>query len=99
MNELYPTFSVGEAQSHMNELFKKAKRSPIVILSRATPKLVCTNPDEWNRIARTLEDQEDIIAALKAELALAKGETEAVEITDADAGAKKMMGANERVPA
>ena len=82
MNQLYPTFTTAELRDNPSAIYQEVLRQPVVVYSRATPKLVCVNPDEWNRIARLLEDQEDLIAGLKAELSLANGADKATEITD-----------------
>ena len=55
---------------------------PVVILNDHEPKLVCFKPEEWNKIDQLIEDQEDMIATLKAELEVALGQDEMIEITD-----------------
>lgn len=99
MNQLYPTVTTAELRDNPSAIYKMAAKHPVVVFSRATAKLVCIHPDEWNKIARQLEDQEDLIAALKAELALVKGEDQATEIKDMAAFRAAMMGSDRRVPA
>ncbi|MFZ4659470.1 MAG: hypothetical protein ACOYNY_20870 [Caldilineaceae bacterium] len=99
MNQLYPTVTTAELRDNPSIVYKMATKHPVVVFSRATPKLVCVHPDEWNKIARQLEDQEDLIAALKAELALTKGEDKATEIIDMAAFRAEIMGSGSRVPA
>ena len=99
MHQLYPTVTTAELRDNPSAVYKAALQQPVVVYSRATPKLVCVHPDEWNRIAQLLEDQEDLIAGLKAELALVKGEDQATEITDFGAFRQEMMEDGERVSA
>jgi PHD/YefM family antitoxin component YafN of YafNO toxin-antitoxin module len=99
MNQLYPTMTTAELRDNPSAIYKKVIHHPVVVFSRATPKIVCVHPDEWNKLAQLIEDQEDIIAALKAELALAKGEEQATEITDIDAFRAEMMRHGKRVSA
>ena len=99
MHQLYPTFSTAELRDNPSAIYKAVLRQPVVVYSRSTAKLVCVDPDEWNRIARLLEDQEDIIAGLKAELALVNGEEQATEIIDFAAFREEMMRDGERVSA
>lgn len=91
MNQLYPTVTTAELRDNPSAIYRQVSQHPVVVYSRATPKLVCVHPDEWNKIAQLLEDQEDLIAALKAELALAKGEEGATEIADFAAFRAEMM--------
>lgn len=99
MNQLYPTVTSAQLRDNPSAIYRLAEKEPIVVLSRATPKLVCVSPDAWNTTAKLIEDQEDLIAALKAELALVKGEDVADEVTDFDAFEADMMGTDERVSA
>ena len=99
MNQLYPTVTTAELRDNPSSIYKKVIKHPVIVFSRATPKIVCVHPDEWNKLAQLLEDQEDTIAALKAELALVKGEDQVTEITDMDAFRAEMMGHDRRVPA
>lgn len=99
MNQLYPTVTTAELRDNPSAIYKMVAKHPVVVFSRTTPKLVCIHPDEWNKIAKLLEDQEDLIAALKAELALATGEDKTTEITDLNAFRTEMMGRGSRVPA
>ena len=99
MNPLYPTVTTAELRDNPSALYKQAETSPVVVLSRSTPKLVCVSPEAWNNTARLIEDQEDLIAALKAELALAIGEDVADEIDDFDAFEAEITGKDARVSA
>jgi len=92
MYQLYPTITTTELRDNPSAIYKKAKESPVVVMSRATPKIVCVSSDEWNKIARLVEDQEDVIAALKVELAIALGEESTEEITDLSAFRAEVMG-------
>lgn len=98
MNALYPTFTTAELRDNPAAIYKATLAQPVVVYSRATPQVVCVNPAEWNRIARLLEDQEDLIASLKAELALATGEDQASEVTDFTQFRTEMMEDAPRVP-
>lgn len=99
MNQLYPTITTAELRDNPSAIYKQVAKHPVVVYSRTTPKIVCIHPDEWNKIAQLLEDQDDIIAALRAELALVKGEDQTTEIIDFSAFRADMMGRNHRVPA
>ena len=99
MNQLYPTITTAQLRDNPSAVYKLSEKEPVVILSRSTPKLVCVSPQAWNTTAKLIEDQEDLIAALKAELALATGEDVADEVTDFDAFEAEMMGRNVLVSA
>lgn len=99
MNQLYPTVTTAQLRDNPSAIYKLSEKEPVVVLSRSTPKLVCISPDAWNKTAKLIEDQEDLIAALKAELALAKGEDFADEVTDFATFEAEMMGHREAVSA
>ncbi len=98
MNKLPQTASVRTLKVNPNDVFKLASSSPVVIMSRATPKGVFVSPAQWDSMVELIEDQEDLIEALKVELAIAKGEEEVSRVDDADDFMQEMMD-NEPVPA
>lgn len=99
MNQLYPTVTTAQLRDNPSAIYKLSEKEPVVVLSRSTPKLVCVSPSAWNMTAKLIEDQEDLIAALKAELALAKGEDFADEVIDLDEFEAEMMEHDEVVSA
>ena len=98
MNKLPQTASIRTLKVNPNEVFKQASNGPVIIMSRATPKGVFLLPEQWDSIAELIEDQEDLIEALKVELAIAQGEEEVIRVDDADAFVQEMME-DKRVPA
>ena len=91
MNKLPQTASVRSLKVNPNDVFKQASSAPVVIMSRATPKGVFLSPTQWDAMIELIEDQEDLIEALKVELAIAQGEEDIVRVTDADAFMQEMM--------
>ena len=85
MVERFPTVTINEFQENPSTVYDIAEKHPVVILNDHEPKLVCFKPEEWNKIDQLIEDQEDLIAALKAELEIALGDDEMIEITDFEA--------------
>ncbi|MEM7532513.1 MAG: hypothetical protein AAF639_10070 [Chloroflexota bacterium] len=92
MIERFPTITVHEFQENPYTVYEMAEEHPVVLLNDHEPKLVCLTPDEWNKIDQLLGDQEDMIAALEAELAIALGEETEEIVTDLDTFFEEMMG-------
>lgn len=89
MNQLYPTVTTAQLRDNPSAIYKMSETEPVVVLSRATPKVICVSPEAWNKTAKRLEDLEDLVTTLKSELALAKGEDVAEEITNMDVATEK----------
>ena len=85
MVERFPTVTIDKFQENPFDVYEMVAEHPVVILNDHEPKLVCFKPEEWNKIDQLIEDQEDMIATLKAELEVALGQDEMIEITNFDA--------------
>ena len=63
------------------------------------PRAVLIKIEHWNKLFQLLEDKDDIIDVLEAELALATGEDELVDVTDEFLDELKAMAKGDAVPA
>ena len=54
-------------------------------MNRATPQAVLVSPQQWNALLDSLEEMQDAIVTLQAELAVATGESQVATVTDIDA--------------
>lgn len=97
MNKLPQTASIADLRNSHLAVLDKLANGPVVINSRSTPVGVLISPQMWDRIAEHVEDLEDSLDALKAELEIAKGEDELITLSEAEI--KQWLGEDEAVPA
>ncbi len=97
MNKLPQTASIADLRNSHLAVLEKLANGPVVINSRSTPVGVLISPQMWDRIAEHVEDLEDSLDALKAELEIAKGEDELITLNEAEI--KQWLGEDEAVPA
>ena len=69
-------FSMSELRSVQSEIFSNLKEEPIIVTRQGKPAGVSVDPEKWNALLERLEDLEDNVDGLMAELALARGEDE-----------------------
>ncbi|NOX61763.1 MAG: type II toxin-antitoxin system Phd/YefM family antitoxin [Chloroflexi bacterium] len=67
------TVTLSDLRQRQSEIFAQLQREPLVLVQRGKPVAVLIAPDQWNRLMEEIEDLEDALIALKAELALATG--------------------------
>lgn len=97
MNKLPQTASIAELRNSHLAVLEKLANGPVVINSRSAPVGVLVSPEMWDRIAEYVEDLEDGLDALKAELEIVKGNDEVVRLTEEEI--KEWLGEDEAVPA
>lgn len=69
------TVSMNEMKNSMAAVTAKFVKGPVVLMNRATPQAVLVSPQQWNAILDSLEEMQDAIVTLQAELAVATGES------------------------
>ena len=77
---------------------QKLNEGPVILMNRATPQAVIVSPKQWNAIVDKLEEMQDALITLQAELAIATGQSQVETIDDAAAFVKEVMSANEPLP-
>ena len=76
--------AVSDLKHRHLDVFKRLKDGPVVLSNRSQPAAVLVLPDRWNAIVEYIDDLECSIEALKAELALARGEDQFERLTPQD---------------
>lgn len=97
MNKLPQTASIADLRNSHLAVLEKLTNGPVVINSRSTPVAVLISPEMWDRIAEHVEDLEDSLDALKAELEIAKGNDELITLSEDEI--KEWLGVDEAIPA
>ena len=69
MHKLYQTVATGEVKDNPAAAFELTANGPVIVMSRATPKVVMVAPEQWNQIAAKLRRLEAIVEAHKLEAA------------------------------
>lgn len=59
MHELYQTIPTGDLKSNPAATFAKTVDGPVVVMSRATPKVVMVAPTQWDSTARLIQDLQE----------------------------------------
>lgn len=70
---------ISDLRHRQNEILATLPKSPVVLTQHGRGLAVLVTIQQWNQLIELLDDQEDVIAALKAELELATGTDELVE--------------------
>lgn len=78
---------------------KKFMNGPVLLMNRATPQAVIISPTQWNEIVDRLEELQDAIVTLQAELAIASGQSRVETIVDPVAFMNEVLGGHEPIPA
>ena len=97
MNKLPQMVSIAELRNSHLAVLEKLANGPVVINSRSAPVGVLVSPAMWDRIAEYIEDLEDSLDAVKAELEIAKGNDEMVRLTEAEI--QEWLAEDEAIPA
>ncbi len=83
MHEVYQTYPSGDLRSNPGVAFDMADKAPVIIMARATPRVIMVNPEQWNATVRRLSYLEDLLAGDAASERVAAGEYDTVEDVDA----------------
>jgi PHD/YefM family antitoxin component YafN of YafNO toxin-antitoxin module len=73
MNKLPQMASVADMRQEHLRLFTMLKNGPVVVSNRSKPAAVMLSPEMWDKIVEQLEEQDDLIQVLQAELDRATG--------------------------
>lgn len=71
---------VSDFRIHQSEVLDKLTNGPVYLTQRSKPAAVLLSATLWDQLLNRLENQEDLIEALKAELSIAQGNYEPEEI-------------------
>ncbi|MCC7352131.1 MAG: tetrahydromethanopterin S-methyltransferase subunit G [Anaerolineae bacterium] len=76
---------VSDLRKRQAEILNSLKRGPVLLSSKTHTSAVLVSTQQWNKIVDRLEELEDTVDALMAELALATGKDELVDWEEAEA--------------
>lgn len=81
-----PTIAnISELRQRQNELLGRLEAGPVLLMQYSTPAALLVGVDQWNRLADDFDDLEDTVTALKAQLALARGDTDLLDWSEVEA--------------
>ncbi len=93
------TASMQDIKNRTAAVTEKFVNGPVLLMNRATPQAVLVSTEQWNAIVNRLEEMQDAIITLQAELAIATGQSQVETIDDPLAFMNEMMGGHESLPA
>ena len=93
------TVSMNDIKNRTAPVTAKFSAGPIVLMNRATPQAVLVSPQQWNAILDSLEEMQDAILTLQAELEIATGQNQVETVEDIDAFISEILYKDEPVPA
>jgi prevent-host-death family protein len=70
---------ISELRLRQNEILEQVEKAPVVLTHHGKAAVVLVRPERWNRMLRQIEDLDDLVTVLKAELAVARGEEQLVD--------------------
>ncbi|MCE7986992.1 MAG: type II toxin-antitoxin system prevent-host-death family antitoxin [Caldilinea sp. CFX5] len=79
------------------QVFNLMNNGPVFLAQRSKPAGVLVSVEQWDRLMERLDEQNDLIDALKMELAIARGEETVETISEAEIEA--WLSVDEKVPA
>lgn len=85
MADLYktpPTMPISELRKHSDDVFDQLKQSHILLTRQGNAAGVLVHPTVWNRVLDRLDELEATVWALEAELEIAQGKSEWIDVTD-----------------
>ena len=84
MRDVYktpPTIPVSELRKHSDTVFDQLTQTHVLLTRQGRAAGVLVHPTVWNRLLESLDNLEATVWALEAELDLATGKSELVEVT------------------
>ena len=93
------TASMQDIKNRTGEVTDHLAKGPVLLMNRATPQAVIISVEQWDTIVERIEDMQDAIITLQAELAIAIGESQVETIDDPEAFIQEMMVGHEPLPA
>lgn len=64
------------------QVFELLNNGPVILAQRSRPAAVLVSVTMWDHLMQRLEEQEDLIEVLEAELAIATGETSVERLSE-----------------
>lgn len=74
MNKLPQTATVADLRNNHLSVVARLENGPVVITSRGKIVAVVLSPEYWDKIVTDLDEQDDLIQVLQAELDIATGQ-------------------------
>lgn len=93
------TASMQDIKNRTGEVTEHLANGPVLLMNRATPQAVIVSTAQWNAIVDRMEEMQDAIITLQAELAIATGQSQVETIDDPVVFMNEMMGRHESLPA
>lgn len=93
------TASMQDIKNRTSEVTDHLANGPVLLMNRATPQAVVVSVKQWDTIVERMEEMQDAIITLQAELAIATGESQVETIDDPDAFLQEMMVGHESLSA
>jgi hypothetical protein len=87
---------ISKMRTDHNVIMRLLKNGPVFLAQRGTLTAAMISIEEWNKIVNRLEEQQDIIDVLEAELELATGKE---QFETVDLAELERMAYGDRVPA
>ena len=95
MNRIQQIAPITQIQRQPNDVFAKLAAGPVILAKGSVATAVLVSVEQWDRMAEIVEDLTDTNAALRMELAIAKGQAEMMS----QAEIKEWLAQDERIPA
>ena len=77
MNKLPQMASIADMRNDHLKVFAMLAKGPVLISSRSKPSAVILSPELWDKLIEQIEEQDDLIQVLQAELDRATGKVKA----------------------
>lgn len=77
------------------QVFELLSKGPVILAQRSRPAAVLVSVELWDRLMERLDDQDDLIEVLQAELDIASGKTKPERMTNEEID--EWLGADEKV--
>ena len=77
-----PTMPVSELRKHPDTVFDQLNQTHVLLTRQGRAAGVLVHPTVWNRLLESLDNLEATVWALEAELDLATGKSELIEVTE-----------------
>lgn len=90
---------VSDLRNDYSAILSLADKAPVFLTKNGHAAGVLVSTLAWDRLFEKLEELQDVIDVLEAELALARGEDEYLEMTEETMAELRAMAAGNAVPA
>ena len=80
MNKIPQIESISTMKHQYNHVLNKLQTGPVVLTQHGQAVAILVDPTEWDRAVDEREELKDVVALLKAELEIERGEDELVVV-------------------